>query len=129
MSKSAIFKISIEKFRFVLSKQNTKYQNVIFQKIQVLWVIYKVGKWCQKKNCNELFLVGKFNVSMALHEFVYAMNKTFKKLVTRTKELKWNLSWKIFKYGANCFQFKVPSLAPIPLSQNLFISKNIFLFH
>jgi hypothetical protein len=73
--------------------------------------------------------MGKFNVSMALHEFVYAMNKTFKKLITRTKGTKMKFAMEDFKYGANCFRFKVPSMAPIPLSQNLFISKNIFLFH
>ncbi len=64
------------------------YQNVIFKKIQVLWVIYKLANGIKFFICNELFIIGKFCVFMALHEFVYAMHNTFKKLITKTKELK-----------------------------------------
>jgi hypothetical protein len=88
MSKSTIFKIWIEKLRLVLSKQNTKYQNVFFQNIQVLWVIYNLANGVKFFICNELFLIGNISVSMELHEFVYAMNNTFKKLITMTKGTK-----------------------------------------
>jgi hypothetical protein len=88
MSKSTIFKIWIEKLRLILSKQNTKHQNVIFQDIQVLWVIYKLANGVKFFICSELFPIGKFNVSMALHEFIYAMNNTFKKHITMTKGTK-----------------------------------------
>jgi hypothetical protein len=62
--------------------------NVIFQTIQVLWVIYKLANGVKFFICNELFPIGKFSVFMALHEFVYAMHNTFLKLITRTKGTK-----------------------------------------
>jgi hypothetical protein len=63
-------------------EKNTKYIKIILVEIHVSCVIYKFAHGYNFLICNELFAIGKFTVSLVLHEFVVIMNIVFKKLIS-----------------------------------------------
>ncbi len=80
MNKMMFFSI-INHLRPVFQIQNTKCHQSIHVEILVCCIMFKFAQGADFITCNELFTIGKLNVSLVLHEFVATFIFTYNDII------------------------------------------------
>ncbi len=65
----------IEKLKLLMQKKDATYCYAILVTIRIACSLYKLVHKIEYLHCNELCIVGKPNVHLVLHEFVWFMNQ------------------------------------------------------